>query len=101
VGLCLHSWRQERRVVVLRRQLASPPELDDYGQAQLPELNLELGGIWYEHAGLDGIFDGGLEAKPVDGAYCGADFQLVEVVFADDAEARKWRGRPGMRVRTS
>lgn len=52
MGLCLHSWRQERRVVVLRRQLASPPELDDYGQAQLPELNLELGGIWYEHAVL-------------------------------------------------
>lgn len=52
VGLCLRSWRQERRVVVLRRQLASPPEVDDYGQAQLPGMNLELGGIWYEHAVL-------------------------------------------------
>jgi hypothetical protein len=52
VGLCLQSWRPERRMVVLRRQLALPPEVDDCGQAQLPGMNLEWGGSWYEHAML-------------------------------------------------
>jgi hypothetical protein len=52
-GICLQGWRQERRVVVLRRLLANPPEADqDNGQARLPGLNLEWGGAWYEHAVL-------------------------------------------------
>jgi len=51
-GLRLSDWKQERRVVVLRRQLASPPEVDEDGQARLPGMTLELGGEWYEHAVL-------------------------------------------------
>ena len=33
--------------------------------------------------GLDGVFDGGFEAQPVDGADGGSDFQLVEYLYAD------------------
>jgi hypothetical protein len=51
--IILHGWRQERKVVVLRRLLAAAPEDHaEPGQGRLPGLNLELGGSWYEHAVL-------------------------------------------------
>ena len=42
--------------------------------------------------GLDGVFDGGSEAQPVDGADGGSDFQLVEYLHADGDGEQARRG---------
>lgn len=53
-SLRLQGWSQQRRVIVMRRRMAGPPEPDpETGQLRLPGMAIETGkGEWYEYAAL-------------------------------------------------